>query len=147
MSGPGKSPRSRGEQVRESFEKKLAILERLADMKKARLPLKTWYPTSLREFREWQSTGDFISWSSQSIDAPNGKYPQLSARLAQALDVLRTDPIERENETLRAINTALMKQNVLLEAQVRKLDDQIRLLNGSAGRANVIALYRGDRKE
>lgn len=144
---PRKKPvKVSGDCIRESFERKLAILQTLADAKLARTPLKTWYPTSLREFRAWKSPGEFDSWVSQSIDAPNGRYPDLAKRLAELLRALKSDPLEKENAQLRLENAKLMQQNVQLEIAIRKLEDMISLLGQVNDRANVIDLYKGPRR-
>jgi hypothetical protein len=80
---------------------------------------------------------------SQSIDAPNGKYPDLAKHLAELLKILKSDPLEEENARLRRENAKLMQQNVQLEIALRKLEDTIRLLGHANDRANVISLYQG----
>jgi hypothetical protein len=145
LSDPGKPTGAGGDRIRESFERKLAILQPLADAKEARIPLKTWYPTSLREFRAWKSPGEFDSWVSQSVDAPNGRYPELAKRLTKLLTILKSDPLEKENARLRSENAKLMQQNVQLEIAMRKLEDTIRLSGHVNDRANVIDLYKGPR--
>jgi hypothetical protein len=147
LSDPCKKPVGvGGDRIRESFERKLAVLESLAAAKLARIPLKAWYPTSLREFRAWNSPGEFDSWVSQSIDAPNGKYPNLAGRLGELLKILKSDPLEEENARLRRENTTLMQQNVQLEIAIRKLEDRVTLLGQVNNRANVTSLYKGPRR-
>lgn len=142
MPHPKTTSRSGSDRIRNSFERKLAIMQKLANAKKARLPLRDWYPLTLREFRDWQVPGEFDSWVSQSIDAPNGRYPELAKRLADLLRLLKSDPLEEENSRLRAENSQLMQQNVQLEIAVRALRDELVLKGASSDDCNVIALYR-----
>lgn len=144
MSQIASSPagRAQSDRIRQSFERKLKVLERLAEAKRARVPLKAWYPTTLREFRSWELSGEFESWVSQSIDAPNGRYPELAGRLAELLKILKSDPVADENNKLNAELESMKLQNVRMEIAIRKLMDQIVLLGHTPEREAVVDIYK-----
>ncbi|MBZ9657240.1 hypothetical protein [Phyllobacterium lublinensis] len=130
--------------VKAWFERKLTALEEFEAEHKKRRPIRAWYPLTLQEFRSWEKQGEFGSWTSQSIDAPGGRHPQLACRLAKLLASLNSDALQFENKQLRDANVALIQQNVELESSVRQLVEALRLLDQSESTNNVInLLYKG----
>lgn len=129
------------ERTRRWFRLKLERLESIVLAKQAGQHVRTWYPLSLKEFREWTSPGEFGAWVSQSIDAPNGTHPDLAKRLAELMKSLKTNPILERNVTLQHLNAVLIKQNLLLEVKIQQLRDQIVLLGGSSNESAVLSIY------
>ncbi|MCD4661910.1 hypothetical protein [Agrobacterium sp.] len=133
--------------ARTSFERKLNELEAVVEtLKNGRYPLEP-FPDNVIGFRTWQRAGLFDAWISKTVDAPNGSYPDLAARLRVLLQDIEKYSLKGLRRRIRERDqtlSVLAKQNTELEALVRELADKLDAAGklSKADRSKVIQLYR-----
>lgn len=132
---------------RQSFERKILELSRVAELLKQGKRPEGWYPETLQDFRAWECPGEFEGWVSKAVDAPSGDYPELAQELRKVFETIDRYSITGLRETIRLQAkeiSVLARQNLEMESLVRELSDKLEVAGklDVNDRSKIIRLYR-----